>query len=169
MNNEKYPALSLISALYKIFGWITLLVGVVCFAWAIFGANAFAFVFALSALFAALLSFAFAEAIIVLVDIELNTRSKYSSSQMHHETDSSQTHDETDTRQVGKQAETTIELADKDLLKAVRDGDSATASQLLKKGISAVAVDDTNKTLLKIANENRDSMMIQLLKAYGAK
>ena len=74
MSNEKYPALSLISALYKIFGWITLLVAVACFAWAIFGSNAYAFILALSALFFALLSFAFAEAVIVLVDIEFNTR-----------------------------------------------------------------------------------------------
>jgi hypothetical protein len=72
--NQKYPALSLISSLYRIFGWITLLVGVACFLWAIFGSNAFALIFALSALFLALLSFAFAEAVIVLVDIEFNTR-----------------------------------------------------------------------------------------------
>jgi hypothetical protein len=74
MNKEKYPALSLISALYKIFGWIALLVGVACIAWAVFGSSMYALILALSAFFAALLSFAFAEAIIVLVDIEFNTR-----------------------------------------------------------------------------------------------
>lgn len=160
MSNEKYPALSLISSLYRIFGWITLLVGVACFLWAIFGSNTFALIFALSALFFALLSFAFAEAVIVLVDIEFNTRSKNSSSQTHHETDN---------RQVEKQAESTFELADKDLLKAVRDGDSAAVSQLLKQGKTATAMDENNKTLLQIAHENKDSTMIQLLKAYGAK
>ena len=160
MNNEKYPALSLISALYKIFGWITLLVGVACFAWAIFGSNAFALIFALSALFFALLSFAFAEAVIVLVDIEFNTRNKNSYQQNILETDN---------RKMETHNETTFELADNDLLKAVRDGDGATASQLLKKGITAVAVDENNKTLFQIAHENKDSTMIQLLKAYGAR
>ncbi len=160
MSNEKYPALSLISSLYRIFGWITLLVGAACFLWAILGSSAYPLIFALSAFFAALLSFAFAEAIIVLVDIELNTRSKNSSSQTPRETDAGK---------VETQGETTFELADKDLLKAVKDRDSATASQLLNKGKTAAAMDENNKTLLQIAHENKDSTMIQLLSAYGAK
>jgi hypothetical protein len=160
MNNEKYPALSLISYLYKIFGWITLLVGIACIAWAIFGSSAYALILAVSAFFAALISFALAELIIVLVDIEFNTRNKNSSPQ---------THLEIDAEQVETLDESTFELADKDLLNAVKGGDSAAVSQLLKQGKTATAMDENKKTLLQIALENKDSTMIQLLKAYGAK
>ena len=84
MNNEKYPALSIISALFKIFGWLTLLMGFGCIVWAILGSTAYPLIFALSSLFSALLSLAFAEAIIVLVDIESNTRNGNKVEQQAH-------------------------------------------------------------------------------------
>jgi hypothetical protein len=74
LKNDKYPTLLLISTLNKIFGWIALIVGVFSLALAVFGANPIALMYALSSLFVSLVSFAFAEAIIVLVDIEFNTR-----------------------------------------------------------------------------------------------
>lgn len=56
-----------------------------------------------------------------------------------------------------------------ELLNAVRSKDSATASQLLKSGISNDGTDDDGYTLMEIAISNKDNTMQQLLKAYGAK
>jgi hypothetical protein len=85
MSNEKYPDLSLISALYKIFGWINLLAGIACVAWAIFGSSTYdALTLAMSTFFLALFLFAIGGALNVLVDIEFNTRSGNKAEQQTH-------------------------------------------------------------------------------------
>lgn len=76
MSNNKYPALSFISTVFKIFGWVNVLIAAVCFLYALFQGAPIVFFFGIGTLFSALICFAFAEAIIVLVDIEYNTRMK---------------------------------------------------------------------------------------------
>ena len=76
MSNTKYPALSFISKVFKFFGWVNILVAVVCVLYALTQGAPVVFFVALGTLFSALICFAFAEAIIVLVDIEYNTRDK---------------------------------------------------------------------------------------------
>jgi hypothetical protein len=76
MSNTKYPALSLISKVFKFFGWVNILVAVACVLYGLTQGAPVVFFVALGTLFSALICFAFAEAIIVLVDIEYNTRDK---------------------------------------------------------------------------------------------
>jgi hypothetical protein len=76
MSNNKYPALSFISTVFKIFGWVNVLIAAVCVLYALFQGASIVFFVGIGTLFSALLCFAFAEAIIVLVDIEYNTRMK---------------------------------------------------------------------------------------------
>jgi len=76
MTNAKYPALSFISKVFKFFGWVNVCIAVACVLWALTQQAPVVFFVALGTLFSALVCFAFAEAIIVLVDIEYNTREK---------------------------------------------------------------------------------------------
>ena len=68
MSNAKYPALSFISKVFKFFGWVNVFIAVACVLWALSQKAPVVFFIALGTLFSALVCFAFAEAIIVLVD-----------------------------------------------------------------------------------------------------
>lgn len=59
-------------------------------------------------------------------------------------------------------------LADTELLTAVKTGNWATAYQLLKSGASPHGTDRGGRTLLDIAIKNKDKHMIQLLHSHGA-
>ena len=76
MSNKKYPALSFISKFFQFFGWVNVLIAGGCVLWALNQGAPVVYFVALGTLFSALICFAFAEGIIVLVDIEYNTRDK---------------------------------------------------------------------------------------------
>ena len=76
MSNTKYPALSFISKVFRFFGWANLIISVIFMLAALINKEPLGFVAALGIVFGALICFVFAEAIIVLVDIEYNTRDK---------------------------------------------------------------------------------------------
>lgn len=59
-------------------------------------------------------------------------------------------------------------LADTELLTAVKTGNWGTAYQLLKSGASPHGTDHGGRTLLDIAIKNKDKHMIQLLHSHGA-
>lgn len=56
-----------------------------------------------------------------------------------------------------------------EIIFAVKNKDSNLVSQLLKNGKSANSEDENGVTLMSIAINNNDTIMIQLLRAYGAK
>lgn len=76
MSNTKYPVLSFISKAFRFFGWLNILTAGVFLLVSIIQRELIFLAFVVGILFGALMCFVFAEAIIVLVDIEYNTREK---------------------------------------------------------------------------------------------
>ena len=82
MSNNNYPSLILISKIFKIFGWIHILISIACLVYFFVAWDYYALALVIGILFFGIVCFAFAEGIILLVDIEYNTRKRNNSNFM---------------------------------------------------------------------------------------